>query len=400
LNTEDIQVSYLDHKNTQNIWLKFNCKTFKDYHMLYLQSDTLLLTDVFENFRATCLDTYKLDPVHYFTSPGLSWDALLKETKIKLDLLKDPDMLLMIEKGIRGGISTITHRYAKANNPYIQESYDETKPNSYITYLDANNLYGWAMSQYLPTGNFKWKKNVEDIDVLDISDKSRRGYILEVDLEYPRKLHDLHIDYRLAAKNMELNKNYKLVPNLNNKTKYIIHYRNLKQCLKLGLKLTKVHRILEFNQSDWMKSYIELNTNKRKQARNEFEKDFYKLMNNSVFGKTMENIRNRVDVQLVKNEEQAQKLVNKPNFESFKIFSENLIACHMKKTKLRFDKPIYVGMTILELSKTLMYDFHYNHIKNKYNENAKLLFTDTDSLCYYIQTNDVYKDMKKVYTSV
>jgi len=149
-----------------------------------------------------------------------------------------------------------------------------------------------------------------------------------------------------------------------------------------------------------MKSYIELNTNKRKQSRNEFEKDFYKLMNNSVFGKTMENIRNRVDVQLVKNEEQAQKLVNKPNFESFKIFSENLIACHMKKTKLRFDKPIYVGMSILELSKTLMYDFHYNHIKNKYNENAKLLFTDTDSLCYYIQTNDVYKDMKKVYTSV
>jgi len=156
-------------------------------------------------------------------------------------------MLLIIEKGIRGGISTITHRYAKANNPYIQESYDETKPNSYITYLDANNLYGWAMSQYLPTGNFKWKKNVEDIDVLDISDESRKGYILEVDLEYSKELHDLHNDYPLAAENIELDKVHNLVPNLTNKEKYIIHYRNLKQCLKLGLKLTKVHRILEFN---------------------------------------------------------------------------------------------------------------------------------------------------------
>ena len=393
LNNEDI--SNEDYKHAQNIWKKFKCKTFRDYHMLYLKSDTLLLADVFENFRTTCLDTYKLDPARYFTSPGLSWDALLKETKVKLDLLKDPDMLLMIEKGIRGGISTITHRYAKANNPYIQESYDKNKPHSYITYLDANNLYGWAMSQYLPTGKFKWVKNVNDIDVLDIDDEARKGYILEVDLEYPKELHDLHNDYPLAAENLELDKVSKLVPNLNNKEKYVIHYRNLKQCLSLGLKLKKVHRILEFDQSDWMKSYIELNTNKRKEAKNEFEKDFYKLMNNSVFGKTMENIRNRVDVQLVKNKEQAQKLVNKPNFESFKIFSENLIACHMKKTKLRFDKPIYVGMSILELSKTLMYDFHYNHIKNKYNEKAKLLFTDTDSLCYYIQTKDIYKDMKK-----
>ena len=258
-------------------------------------------------------------------------------------------MLLMIEKGIRGGISTITHRYAKANNPYIQESYVKNKPHSYITYLDANNLYGWAMSQYLPTGNFKWMKNINDFDVLDICDESKKGYILEVDLEYPKELHDLHNDYPLAAENIKLDKVSKLVPNLNNKEKYIIHYRNLKQCLNLGLKLTKIHRILEFDQSDWMKSYIDLNTRKRKEAKNEFEKDFYKLMNNSVFGKTMENIRNRVDVRLVKNEEQAQKLVNKPNFESFKIFSENLIACHMKKTKLRFDKPIYVGMSILEL---------------------------------------------------
>jgi len=391
LNNEHI--SDEKYKHAQLVWKTFNCKTFKDYHMLYLKSDSLLLSDVFENFRNTCMKTYGLDPAHYFTSPGLSWDALLKHTKIELELMKDPDMLLFIEKGIRGGISTITHRHAKANNPYIPESYDKSKPNSYITYLDTNNLYGWAMSQYLPTGKFKWIK--KEFNLFDYSEESKKGCILEVDLEYPSELHDLHNDYPLAAENVVLDKVSKLVPNLNNKNKYIIHYRNLQQCLQLGLKLTKVHRVLEFNQSSWMKSYIDLNTDMRKVANNEFEKDFYKLMNNSVFGKTMENIRNRVDVQLVKNESQAQKLVNKPNFESFKIFSENLIACHMKKTKLRFDKPNYVGMSILEISKTLMYDFHYDHIKNKYNEKAQLLFTDTDSLCYCIHTKDVYADMKK-----
>ena len=246
------------------------------------------------------------------------------------------------------------------------------------------------MSQSLPTGNFKWLRK----DAI-LESNSEKGYILEVDLEYPKELHDLHNDYPLAAENIVIDKVSKLTPNLYNKEKYIIHYSALKQCIDLGLKLTKVHRILEFDQSKWMKPYIDLNTEKRQAAKNDFEKDFYKLMNNSVFGKTMENIRNRVDVQLVKNKEQAQKLVNKPNFESFKIFSKNLIAIHMKKTKLRFDKPTYVGMSILELSKTLMYDFHYNHIKNKYHNKAQLLFTDTDSLCYHIVTEDIYKDMKK-----
>jgi hypothetical protein len=253
---------------------------------------------------------------------------------------------------------------------------------------------------------------VEFFNVEDIPDDYKKGYFLEVDLEYPKELHDLHNDYPLAAESMKieddqlsphskelLGKSHKsakvdkLIPNLLNKTNYVIHYRNLKQCLKLGMKVTKIHRILEFDQSPWMKSYIELNTEMRKKATNEFEKDFYKLMNNSPFGKTMENIRNRVDVQLVKSEKEAEKLVNQPRFKRFNTFDENLVALHMRKKKLCFNKPIYVGVAILELSKTLMYDFHYNVIKKKYNDKAKLLMTDTDSLCYEIQTDDVYKDM-------
>ena len=382
-----------DYLHACTVWKTFNCQTFKDYHNLYLKSDTLLLADVFENFRDTCFKTYDLDPAHYYTAPGLSWSALLKHTNIKLDLLQDPDMLLMVESGIRGGVSTISHRYAKANNPYLPESYDESKPTSYIMYLDANNLYGWAMSQYLPTGGFKWFKG--HIDVMSVSDESSKGYILEVDLEYPQSLHDLHNDYPLAPENIEVNGVKKLIPNLRNKTNYIIHYRALKQYLRLGLKLIQIKRVVEFDQSAWMKSYIDLNTDMRRRANNEFEKDFYKLMNNSVFGKTMENIRNRTDVQLVKTEERCRKLVSKPTFNSFKIFSSTLAAVHMHRTKLKFDKPVYVGLSVLDLSKTLMYDFHYNTIKKKYKANAQLLFTDTDSLCYSICTKDVYDDIGK-----
>ena len=178
-----------------------------------------------------------------------------------------------------------------------------------------------------------------------------------------------------------------------NKKKYVIHYENLKQYLSLGLKLTNIHRGIKFEESQWLETYIALNTELRTAAANEFEKDFFKLMNNSVFGKTMENIRNRVDIELVNNKKQAEKVSAKPNFNHCNIFSEDLVAIHMKKTKLVFNKPVYLGMCILDSSKTLMYDFHYNYIKQKYGDKAKLLFTDTDSLTYEIQTEDFYKDI-------
>ena len=186
---------------------------------------------------------------------------------------------------------------------------------------------------------------------------------------------------------------YKLTPNLYNKTKYILHLKNLQLYLNLGLKLTKIHKVLAFDQKDWMRPYIALNTNLRTASKNDFEKDFFKLMNNSVFGETMENIKDRVDIRLVNEEKQAKKLVSKPMFEGRKIFCKDLAAVHMKQTKIMFDKPIYVGFCILDLSKTLMYDFHYNYIVKKYGAQKKLLFTDTDSLAYEITTEDFYQDI-------
>ena len=377
LNKKDITDE--DYNHAQEIWKEFGMTTMKDYHDLYLELDVLLLADVFENFREVCLDNYKLDPAWYLTAPGLSWDAMLRVTGIKLELLTDSDLLMMFEKGTRGGVSMISNRYSEANNKYM-DSYDDTKPSKYIQYLDANNLYGWAMSEKMPYKDFRWV-NIENAPPLEemLLDEDL-GYILEVDLEYPSELHNLHNDYPLAPETMKINKVNKLTPNLRNKTKYVLHHRNLGLYLSLGLKLTKIHRIIEFKQSKWLAPYITLNTNLRTEAKNTFEKDFFKLMNNSVFGKTMENIRNRKDIRLVTSEKSALKLIAKPNFKHRTIFTENLISVHMGKTKLIFNKPVYVGMCILDISKTLMYDFHYNYIKKKYNEKALLLMTDRQSL--------------------
>ena len=180
---------------------------------------------------------------------------------------------------------------------------------------------------------------------------------------------------------------------LNNKTNYVVHYKNLQLYLDLGLQLKKVHRVLEFTQTHFLKKYIDFNTLKRTNAKNDFEKNFFKLMNNAIYGKTMENLRKRTSIKLCTSKKQLEKLASKPTFKSFKIFNENLVAVSRIKESLYLNRPSYVGMCILDLSKTLMYDFHYNFIKDKYGKKAKLLFTDTDSLCYEIETKDIYKDL-------
>ena len=273
------------------------------------------------------------------------------------------------------------------------------------------------MNQSLGTDSFEWLSDLEIEELrenlMTIPAHGSEGYILEVDLSYPQELHDLHNDYPLAPERRkitggmfspycqqlleDLGLNHapseKLIPNLNDRHHYILHYRNLQQYLELGMKLEKIHRVLGFNQSPWLKTYIGFNTEKRKHARNDFEKDFFKLMNNSVFGKTMENLRKRVNVKLVNTEQQFKKLSASPLFDYFRIFGEDLVAVNMKKPSLYLNRPIYVGFTILDFSKIVMYDFHYNYIKRKYGDRATLLFTDTDSLCYEIKTDDIYQDM-------
>ena len=294
----------------------------------------------------------------------------------------------MIEKGIRGGVFMVSKRFARANNKYMGEKFDREKGSRFIQYLDANNLYGMAMSMKLPTRGFKWM-NKRELDVWE-----KVPSILEVDLHYPERLHDAHNDYPLAPESVECKtKIKKLIPTLRDKTKYVLHYETLKQYLTLGMELRRVHRGIKFEESHWLKPYIDMNTTLRAKAANEFEKDFFKLMNNSVFGKTMENIRNRKDIKLVSNRDKAIKYAAKPNFHHTKILSETLVTIHMKRTSLTFNKPVYLGLSILDLSKTIMYEFHYDYIKPKYNDRVSLLYTDTDSLVYEIETEDFYKDI-------
>ena len=200
LNDKHITNDEYDH--IKKVWKTFNVKNMGEYHDLYLKSDVLLLADVFKSVRKTCLQYYKLDSCHYFTSPGLSWDAMLKMTDIILELMIDVDMFQFIETGMRGGVRYITNQYGKANNKYMKK-YNEKAPSKYIMYLDANNLYGWAMSQYLPTGSFRWMtdKEISKIDLAKYKENGKKGLILEVDLEYPRELHSLHNDYLSLQKN-------------------------------------------------------------------------------------------------------------------------------------------------------------------------------------------------------
>ena len=415
LNDEHITDEEYAHAKT--VWDAFECKTLGDYHDLYVKTDVALPADVFENFRNICQEQYGLDPAHYYTSPGLSWDALLKKTGVELELFTDLEMHLFVERGMRGGISMVSKRYAKANNPLVPD-YDPSKPKKYIVYLDANNLYGWAMSKALPKRDFKWKRVMpNEEEIMKKKENAKNGWILEMDLEYPAELHEQHNSYPLAPEKKVVKKecmsyyqkrlmkdldlkppdSEKLLLTLDDKSNYVVHYRNLQFDLKQGMKLKRVHRVLEFEQECWMEPYIQMNTEFRKKSKSDFEKNFYKLMNKSVFGKTMENVRKHVQIELARSDEteKIRKLVASPMHSRFVIFSNDLVGIGMHKSKLLLNKPVYTGMTILDNSKILMYDFFYNELKEQYGPKCELLYTDTDSLLVEIETDDVYKDIEK-----
>ena len=390
-----------------------------EYHDLYLKTDVLLLTDVFENFRDMCLSYYGLDPVYYYTLPNFAFDAMLKLTGIEIDLVYNQDMYEMIEAGLRGGMTQTTCKKVEANNKYMGSDYDSGKESSYINYLDANNLYGLSMIQKLPYRNLKWDDKITEDDIINYNN-GRTGYILEVDLEYPKELHDLHNDYPLAPEVMNVKANMlsekqveiyklingskkpkdektkKLILNLNDKSKYVVHIRTLQFYLKHGLKLKKIHRAIKFEQKEILKPYIEFNTEKRKNARNDFEKDIFKLLNNAVFGKTMEDKRKHLDFEIVSDERRFMKCVNNPSFKRSHIINEDLVGVEKQKPKLKLDKPIFIGMSILDLSKQHMYKFYYDVMKPKYGENIRMVYTDTDSFVFHTKTDDIYQDLKEI----
>lgn len=406
-----------DYNHSYNVYERLGISNLGEYSDLYLKTDVLLLTDIFENFRNISLRDYRLDPCHFYSAPGLSWAAMLLMTKVELELITEMDDLLLWERACRGGISQISCRYATANNPYLND-YDPSQPHSYIMFLDANNLYGWACQQALPIGNFRRlsQEEIATFDVLQVSDDAKKGYLIETSLSYPSYLHDEHNCFPLAPIKRSITdeelspyakeawrqlrgsvkraKSEKLLCTLGDKDRYVLHYRNLKLYLQLGLQIKQIHTVLEFDQKPWLKPYIDFNTTKRMEAETEFEKSFYKILNCSVFGKLMECQRKHLDVTLTNKEKKLNKLAAKPTFKECRIFNESLVGVHCKRPKILISKPVYAGQTVLDLSKVLMYQFWYCYLKRKYATQCQLLCTDTDSFLFYVETDDIYKDMK------
>ena len=409
-----------DYARANIAWKHVDIKNLGEYHDLYLMTDVYLLTDVFENFRDMCLNYYGLDPAYSITLPNYSWNAFLSLTGVRLQQIHIKEMYEMIEKGLRGGMTQCSFKKVEANNKYMNEDYDKSKPSSYISYLDANNLYGLAMCKKLPYDDFKWHYGrMDEKRVMKYCDDDDIGCILEVGLDYPKELHDLHKDYPLAPEIMCINesmlsqaqkdihkyyygkdasdeKTNKLVLNVMDKKKYVLHISALKFYLQHGLRLKKVHRAISFKQANFLKPFIEFNTEKRKNANNDFEKDLFKLMNNSVYGKTMENVRKHGDFEIVNTPERFQKLVNKPLFKHRHIINEDLVIVEKDKHTVELNKPIYMGMSILDYSKIHMYSFYYDVLKPKYQDNIKLVYTDTDSYVIKVETDDLYEDFKEM----
>ena len=322
---------------------------------------------------------------------------------------------------IRGGICVVNKKHVIANNIYTRKVHDESSDkkvmkklktndlNKFIMYLDANNLYGNSMNKPLPYKNFKWS------DDLTLDPKNLQTGIYEVDIVIPKELHESFKDYPLCPEiknipedmlseyqkylNDKLNDKYnqkdkKLILDLLPKKNYIVYYKNLEYYLKLGLKVIKVHRILTFDEKPFLKKYIDLNTELRKQSKNDLEKDLFKLMNNAIFGKSMENVLNRSNIKLINNNpEKLLKLIKQPNFQNAYQISNRLALVESKPIKTVFNKPIYMGAVILETSKLQMYEFWYDHLKEKYNDKIQLIYTDTDSFVIEINTDYIYKDM-------
>jgi hypothetical protein len=294
------------YERAQQIWRVFDCQTLYDYALIYLKTDVLLLADIFEQFRSMGQKYYGLDPAHYLSLPAYSWDAALKLTSVNIELIKDPDMYLMFESAIRGGVSMVSQRYAEDNHPERPATYNESEPTSTLMYMDANALYAHAMVQPLPLSGFKMlsEQEVKEFDLSKLCQNDDIGYLLEVDLDYPVSLHNDHNCYPLAPEHMVITPDMmsefqqandtpcpnivKLVPNLRDKKKYRVHSKNLELYIELGMVCTKIHRIVQFNQSPWVKEYILFNTLRRQEAAlasDTFLVNFFKLISNAFFGK-------------------------------------------------------------------------------------------------------------------
>ena len=384
---------------------KFNIKNGEELTENYLKSDVLLLACVFEKIIKVSVNEFYINPLNCVSLPGYTWQCGLKCTGINLQTLQNKDIILLLENNIRGGISS-----------FMGDRYIKSDDNEKILYIDANNLYGHSMSIPLPFDEIKFDKNVKLEDILNTPDDSDIGYFVEVDLTYADNIKKKTKNFPFAPVNKKINpdkfsgymkeikpdtyiQTKKLICDWFDKKNYLVHYRMLKFYIRHGMIVDKVHDIYSFKQSKWLEKYININTQKRNQAVNDFEKDFYILLNNAFYGKTMEFVRNRLKIKFVKKDDYREiiKQQSKLTFKGIHKSYENCDSYTFKQNEVLMDKPIYLGFTVLELSKLLMYETYFDILQPYFEqENIQLHYMDTDSFVLSVNTKDIIKDLKKL----
>ena len=410
-----------DYTKAQEAWISFGCNNFGEYMLAYLKLDVYQLADVFEAFRALILKEDGLDPVHYYTLPGLTWDSAFKFGKVKVDLLKEVQDYIFIERGIRGGMTFVNTHYIEANTPLIPDTYDLTQPRQELLYIDANNLYGNALSFSLPQDQFKMLVG-DDVpqNIAQLNLDGDIGYIFEVDLHYPTKLHDSTEDLPFAPERLKLGSDYltplmktqwgdklkyrgheKLMITQWDKEKYVIHGKLLQFYVQQGLIVTKIHSALQFHQSNFFASYINYNSEKRQKATTDFDKNHYKMKNNALFGKSMENQRKKIKYQLCNTAEHLTILAARPDFRETIRYNDNLVGVLLSKDLIKLNKPIFIGQAVLDLSKLIMYKLRYEQFPRYETElggSIKIVGGDTDSFFLSLinmSSNDLLTAMKR-----
>ena len=420
-----------EYAHAQRAWSELGCRTFREYLVGYLHLDIYLLTDVFEKFRDVSLQEDGLDPVHFISLPGLSYTACFKRSGETIDLLHDIDMLRLFERGIRGGLTYVNKHQVQAHIPELNNNQDG---NIHLAYIDQNNLYGSSLCRPLPHSEFTWVDSDElerlsnPSAILQLEDEADYGYLFEVDLEYPSELHATTADFPLAPENAYIEEDMfspfmkqlyrdmsaqrvckqkyvgyrKLLLTQYEKHYYVCHYSILKFYLEMGMRLVRVRSAIRFRQKRFVEPYIKYNSKRRAEARNAFEKDYYKLKNNSFFGKTMEDVRRRIDYRLLTSFDQLEKLESSPLFVDVDIFSPFVTGVHMFKSKVVLDKPVYIGQAVLDYSKLEMYNLYYNILRKcPLIRQAELVGGDTDSFFLALHTaketslTDVFKYLNK-----
>ena len=395
---------------TNEIIKIFNIKNGRELTEFYNKADVTLLADIFEKFINVSISEFGINPLYHISLPGTTWSNGLRYTRAELELIKNVDLLQMFETGIRGGISGV-----------FGDRYIESDNNTVILHVDMNNLYCWAMLQYLPSGNFQIYENnsitVSFITkVLNTHDCSNIGYVLIVDLIYPDNIKYKSKNFPFCPENKSINPaNFivymkehvpnpfrptnKLICDQTNKEYYIVHYRNLKFYVHMGMIIKKVHRIVPFNQSPWLQSYIDYNTQKRAQADLDFKKDYHKNLICSFFGKTMEDVRNRIKVEFAKNTDERTILryQSRLDFDGIHKSYQDCDSYTFKSNIVKMEKPIYLGFTILELSKLLMYETYYYKLQKYFGiDGIQIHYQDTDAFIMSIKTKDILGDLSKL----